>query len=64
LLIHGSGADERIDSGESARFRNALKDAGAEVKLSIVGTSHIVFRESMASYRAVEALFARISERP
>jgi hypothetical protein len=41
-----------------------LKDAGAEFKLSIIDTSHTVFRESMASYRAVEALFARISERP
>jgi acetyl esterase/lipase len=62
LLIHGSGADERIDSGESARFRNALKEAGVEVKLSVVDVSHIVFRESLASYRAVEALFARIAE--
>lgn len=62
LLIHGAGADERIDSGESARFRNALKEAGAEVRLSIVDTSHIVLRESTASYRAVEALFTRISQ--
>jgi acetyl esterase/lipase len=64
LLIHGRGPDERIDSGESARFGNALKDAGAECRISIVDTSHIVFRESMASYRAVEALFARVSEQP
>jgi acetyl esterase/lipase len=64
LLIHGAGADERIDSSESARFRNALKEAGVEVRLSIVDRSHIVLRESLASYRAVEALFARISEQP
>jgi acetyl esterase/lipase len=64
VLIHGSGADERIDSGESARFRNALKEAGVEVRLSVVDQSHVAFRESVASYRAVEALFARISEQP
>jgi acetyl esterase/lipase len=64
LLIHGSGTDERIDSGESARFWNALQEADVEVKLSIVDTSHIVFRESLSSYKAVEALFARISEQP
>jgi acetyl esterase/lipase len=64
VLIHGAGADERIDSGESARFRNALKEAGVDVRLSIVDASHIVFRESVASYRAVEALFARILAQP
>jgi acetyl esterase/lipase len=64
LLIHGSPPGERIDSSESARFWNALKEAGVEVQLSIVDTSHIVFRESVASYKAVEALFARIPEQP
>ena len=62
LLIHGSGGDERIDSGESVRFRNALKEAGVETRISIVDTTHTMLRESLASYRAVEALFARISE--
>ncbi len=64
VLIHGAGPDERIDSGESARFRNALKKVDVDVRLSIVDASHIVFRESVASYRAVEALFARIAAQP
>lgn len=64
LLVHGSGADERIDSSESTRFRSALQEAGAEVKISIVEATHTVLRESLASYRAVEALFARISDQP
>ncbi len=64
VLIHGAGADERINSSESARFRNALKEAGVDVRLSIVDASHIAFRESVASYRAVEALFACIAAQP
>ena len=64
VLIHGAGADERIDSGESARFRNVLKEAGVDVRLSIVDAAHVAFRESVSSFRAVEALFARIAAQP
>ena len=64
LLIHGSSSGERIDSGESTRFWNTLQEAGVEAQLSIVDTNHTVFRESVSSYGAVEALFARISEQP
>ncbi|HEY71952.1 MAG TPA: alpha/beta hydrolase [Thermoflexia bacterium] len=63
LLIHGSGA-QRIDSGESARMRNALVEVGIDVKLSIVDADHTAFRKSAASYGAVEALFTRISDQP
>ncbi len=62
VLIHGSASDERINSSESVGFRNALKEAGVEVKISIIDTTHSMLRESLASYRAIEALFAQIAE--
>ena len=61
LLIHGTGV-QRIDSGESARFWQALVDAGVDVKLSMVDKDHVWLKESVSSYNAVEDLFARIGD--